>query len=230
MTRSPRRGGPTMFELDTAIRTWRNELARQQTLTKDDLDELEDHFRATFDDLVETGIDPQQAMALARRALGEPDDLATEFRKNDDPWWRRLIRGGWAMFAVSFVLPVHHWGITVFNTTIGDGVVPGVQAFLIALQGEAGPLGVISALTNVAMLLTFWKLAGRGSRSIVTIMMLMIGAALLNGWWLFEVDHVSELMIGYYTWWASFGAVATGLALRARALAATEAPVTASCN
>ena len=207
-----------MFELDAAIRTWRNELARQQTLTKDDLDELEDHFRATCEELVETGIAPDQAAALTRQALGEPRDLATEFRKNDDPWWRRFIRAGWAMFAVSFVLPVHVWGITVFNTTIGDGAVPGIQAFLIALQGEAGPFGVISALTNVAMLWTFWKLAGRGRRSIVPAMVLMVGAALLNGWWLLEVDRVSELMIGYYTWWASFGAVASGLALRARAL------------
>jgi hypothetical protein len=208
-----------MFELDAAVRTWRNELARQQTLTKDDIDELEDHFRATCEELVETGIAPDQAVALTRQALGEPLELATEFRKNDDPWWRRFIRAGWVMFAVSFVLPVHAWGITVFNTTIGDGAVPGIQAFLIALQGEGGPIGVISALTNVAMLLTFWKLAGRGRPNIVIVMTLMIGAALLNGWWLFQIDHASELMIGYYTWWASFGVVASGLALRARALA-----------
>ena len=215
-----------MLELDAAIRTWRNALGRQQTLTKDDLDELEDHFRATYDELVETGIEPQQAMALTRRALGEPEDLAVEYRKNDDPWWRRFIRTGWVMFAVSFALPVHAWGITIFDTTLGDGVLPGVQAFLLALQGEVGPIGVISALTNVTMLLTFWKLAGRDRRSVITAMTLMIGAALLNGWWLFEVDRVSELMIGYYTWWASFGAVASGLALRARALAA-RSPTTA---
>jgi len=215
-----------MFELDAAIRTWRNELVRQQTLTKDDLDELEDHFRATCEELVETGIAPDQAVALTRRALGEPRELATEFRKNDDPWWRRFIRAGWVMFAVSFVLPVHTWGITIFDTTVGDGAVPGVQAFLIALQGEGGPLGVISALTNVAMLFTFWKLAGRGHRSIVKVMLPMMGAALLNGWWLLEVDRMSELMIGYYTWWASFGTVASGLALRARALSTREAPIT----
>jgi hypothetical protein len=121
-----------MFELETAIRTWRDGLARQQTLTKDDLDELEDHFRTTYGELVEIGIAPDQAVSLARKALGEPRDLATEFRKNDDPWWRLFIRAGWVMFAVSFVLPVHAWGITVFNTTIGDGAVPGVQETLSA--------------------------------------------------------------------------------------------------
>ena len=131
------------------------------------------------------------------------------------------------MFVISFVLPLHASGITIFDTTIGDGVVPGVQAFLIALQGEAGPVGVLSALTNVLMVLTFWKLAGRGRRTITALAPVMIGAALLNGWWLLEVNRVNELLIGYYLWWASFGFVATGLVMRARALTARAVPVTA---
>ncbi len=213
-----------MPELDAAIRTWRNDLARQDTLTRDDLDELEDHFRATYHELVETGIVPEQAIILARRALGEPQELATEFQKNDDPWWRRFVRLGWVMFAVSWALPVHTWGITIFDINLGEGVVPGVQAFLLALMGEAGVIGVLSALTNVAMLLTCWKPAARGRRGILRLTALIMGAALLNGSWLFQVDSLNELLVGYYVWWASFGAVASGLVLRARALSQRATP------
>jgi len=218
-----------VFEIDSAVQTWRTQLARQQTLTRDDLDELEDHFRATVAELIDTGIAPDQAVVLARNALGEPEPLAVEYRKNDNPWWRRFARVGWAMFAASFILPVHTWGITIFNTTFGDGAVPGVQAFLIALQGEGGPVGVASALTNVIMLATMWRISRRGVGGILGATVLFAVSMLLNGWWLFQVGHVSELMIGYYAWWASFGVVGTGLALRARALLARQAPEAASC-
>ena len=217
-----------MFEIDSAVQTWRTQLAHQQTLTRDDLDELEDHFRATVTELIDTGIAPDQAVVLARNALGEPEPLAVEYRKNDNPWWRRFVHAGWAMFAASFILPVHTWGITIFNTTFGDGAVPGVQAFLIALQGEGGVVGIVSALTNIVMLTTFWRIARRGRRGIVAAAGLMAGAAILNGWWLFQVSTISELQIGYYMWWASYGAVASGLALRARALAKRAAPAIAS--
>jgi hypothetical protein len=217
-----------MLDLDTAVRTWRHELALLQELTRDDLDELEDHFRATVGELVETGIAPDQAVALARHALGKPTEIATEYRKNDDPWWRRFVRAGWAMFAVSFMLPVHQAGITIFDTTLGDGVLPGVQAFLLALQGDAGTIGVISALTNVVVLMTLWRITSRDRRGVTVLAVLSVGATLLNGWWLMQFDTVSELMIGYYMWWAAFGTVASGLVVRARALTRRAAPAIAA--
>ncbi|MFQ5705008.1 MAG: permease prefix domain 1-containing protein [Gemmatimonadales bacterium] len=203
-----------MFELESAIRTWRREFRQQQALTDKALDELEDHLRSDYEAHMATGLSSEEAFALSRERLGQPSELSPEFKKVEGRGWRRLIIAGWSLFAISFFLPVHTWGITLWHNNIGDGVVPGVQAFLAALSGEAGVIGVLSAGTNFVMVLTAWSLSAR-ARNVRPFAAATIVAALLNGWWLYEVETIANLRIGYFLWLASFGLVGTGLVMKA---------------
>lgn len=217
-----------MFDLERSIRDWRNELALQRSLSTNQIDELEDHLRSTYRSLVEIGLLLPEAWAHAREALGTSTELSTEFRKVDGVAWRRFLVAGWAMFAVSFFLPVHDFGLELFNFEIADGVLPGFQAFLLALKGEAGVVGIVSALTNAVMLITMWRIANRGRNAIVVLAGLAATAALTNAWWLTSVDVLADLRVGYYVWWASFGFASAGLMLRARAVVRRTMAVSAS--
>ncbi len=214
-----------MFDLDQAIRAWRHALASERALSATQLDELEDHLRSAYQSLMAGGLPPRDAWVRARESLGTPEELSAEFRKIDGLAWRRLIRIGWVMFALSFILPAHRYGMTLFNLDIGGGVLPGFQAFVFAVAGEAGAFGVASALTNIVMALTMWRVADHGRSSITALAAIMTAATLVNGWWIHGVDRLADLRMGYYVWLAAFGFVTTGLVLRARTLASRVTPV-----
>ena len=97
-------------------------------------------------------------------------------------------------------------------------VVPGWQAFASAVR-FGGPLGVLSALTNVLLLATVvpaWRRWVQRTRSVAPI---LAGAAVFNLliWsWAASGDEDLELRFGYYAWVASFALVAGGLWRRGR--------------
>lgn len=209
-----------MFDLDGAVRTWRRDFARQRTFTAADLDELEDHLRAAYE--LELHLDPEQAparaFACACESLGSATDLSGEFAKVEGRAWRWLVRAGWAVYALAFFLPVAKYGITLGQASFKDGLLPGIEAFILALTGAGGVAGTFSALTNLVMLLTFGRISDAGRSRVGLLAALTLAAVVLNLWWLVAVDHVSDLYAGYYAWVMSFELVGTGLLLRARAL------------
>ncbi len=210
-----------MFDLDRAVLSWRWSFARERSFSTDDLDELEDHLRAAYDLELELspGLAPARAFTHACESLGQAETLSAEFAKVGGRWWRRLLRVGRVAYGVSFLLPVVRNGITLAGMNIHDGGLPGIQAFLVALEsGDA--VAVASALTNVAMLASFWRM-GDARRRRVWLLSLLLGlSAVLNLSWFWMVSPPSDLFAGYYVWLASFGVTSVGLALRARALPA----------
>jgi hypothetical protein len=217
-----------MFEIETAIREWRVTLQRQLVLSPEALDELEDHLRAEYQTHTAAGESPARAFTLARDRLGQPTDLAGEFQKVEPMVWRHLLGAGWVLFVVSFFLPAHVASFTLFNIDLGRGVLPGVEAFFLALGGEAGVVGLMSALTNAVMLATPFWWSRRRSNFLWGLTAAVLAAAIMNGWWLFYIDPMAELRIGYYLWWASFMFVGSGLAMRARLVTrARHIPLTA---
>ena len=152
-----------------------------------------------------------------------PTEMSTESSKARKPRWWRLVYAGWALFAVSFVLPAYvengHLAATLpeprdtdaLSTEIGAG------AFLNALICTATGIGQLSALTNLFMLASLLAPAllrdrehGRRLRWLVG------GAGVLNLvywpiWMVGEGDPISYLLIGYWSWVASFLCVAAGL-------------------
>lgn len=93
----------------------------------------------------------------------------------------------------------------------------GWQAFWSALIGWGGPIGIVSALTNLLMVATGFH--GRWSpRARWPAIALAAAGALNLGYWLWLVagDGGFSLKIGYYVWVASFLCSAVGFRLRGR--------------
>ena len=96
-----------MFDMEKAVRRWREREEPGSSLSARELDELEDHLRARID--LELQLNPKLAPARALRAardeLGEPAAVSREFARAGKPRWRRLLVAGWALSGVSFLLP-----------------------------------------------------------------------------------------------------------------------------
>ena len=213
-----------MFDLEAAVRGWRS-LAREYPLSTTDLDELEDHLRSTYLAHRTQGRRAVEAWAIALRALGTAEELSSEYRKVRGQTWLWLLRAGWVAFVVAFFLPVADGGITLLDPELAEGLLPGFQAFRVAITGEEGIVGVLSAVTNVLMLVTMWRATALGRKGVVLLGIVVSVSALLNGWWLSVMDPVADLRIGYYMWWVSFGLVSSALLMRARVLAQSSVRV-----
>ena len=205
-----------MFDPEVALREWR-QTARGYSLSTNELDELEDHLHSTYLAHQTSATSPAEAFGIALRALGTAEQVSSEYRKVRSHTWIRLLKAGWAAFAVAFLLPVVDGGITLLDPELGEGLLPGFQAFRFAVTGEEGAVGVLSALTNVLMLATMWRATALGRQRAVLLGVALSAAALLNGWWLTVADPIAELRVGYYVWWSSFGFVSAAVLLRARA-------------
>jgi len=204
-----------MFDLEKAVGRWRKKLESESSLSPREVDELEDHLRAGFD--LEMELTPAQtpvaAFASASGGMGEPAELSKEFARAGSPRWRRLIYAGWALFAVSFVLPVLGEGPR--GSGLFDfGTIFGWEALVYALRGNL--LEQLSAATNLLMLgsLLVLRTARRGPGR--WLRWLMGGAGVLNilSWPITAVAEggpVSDLRSGYWLWAASFLCVAAGI-------------------
>lgn len=215
-----------MFDLDAEIRRWRERREHTSSLSPRELDELEDHLRARVDLEMElnSALAPKKAFAVARRELGKPAALEKEFAKAGKPRWRRWLVAGWAMFAVSFVLPAVADGPAAGIP--GWGAATGTLGFLILEPREAfvvAPLEMVSGLTNLLMLATLLELRASRPRRTRWLAGLVGGGAALNLQWLLGwaepvVFPPLGMGIGYWAWIASFFCVAAALWMRVREL------------
>lgn len=205
-----------MFDLEKAVGSWRRNLESESTLSPREVDELEDHLRAGFDLEMELtpALTPVAAFANASGGMGEPAELSTEFARAGSPRWRRLIYAGWALFAVSFVLPAAGEGVSD-GGFLSFGTIPGWDAFVSALFWGDN-LGRFSALTNLLMLgsLLIFRTSRRNRGR--WLRWLVGGAGLLNLaywpiWVVAEGGSVPDLLPGYWVWVASFLCVAAGI-------------------
>jgi hypothetical protein len=81
------------FDLNAAIENWRCELVAQPQLTADDRRELEKHLADSMAELRQRGLNDEESFWLARRRIGQPQQLAEEFEKADPAkvWRERLF-------------------------------------------------------------------------------------------------------------------------------------------
>jgi len=70
-----------MFDLDSAIAVWREQLARGGISSPEILDELESHLREEIDQQIQSGVGPQQAFDEAVHRFGEANALRKELKK-----------------------------------------------------------------------------------------------------------------------------------------------------
>jgi hypothetical protein len=88
----------TRFDLNAAMESWRNELAGQPNLASDDRRELETHLRDAIAGFQQRGLNDEESFWLARRRVGQPQQLGEEFVKADPAKiWRE--RAFWMVLA-----------------------------------------------------------------------------------------------------------------------------------
>jgi len=78
--------------LEEQIDQWRSYLRRRQAIHSVDVAELEDHLREQVGNLVEAGLDTDEAFLVAVKRMGSLDTLSREFaREHSDRLWKQLV-------------------------------------------------------------------------------------------------------------------------------------------
>ena len=80
-----------MFNLDTAISKWRQQMLDAGIKTPVPLEELENHLRDDVEQQVRSGMDPRRAFESAVQRTGQPTALKSEFRKNERAIMKRNV-------------------------------------------------------------------------------------------------------------------------------------------
>src|SRR6516225_9715383 len=73
------------FDLEKAIGEWRKQALAAGVKSSAQLDELEGHLREEIERQMKSGLDPQQAVAMAVQTIGKATMLKDEFNKISRP-------------------------------------------------------------------------------------------------------------------------------------------------
>jgi len=94
----------TTFDLNLAIRRWREDLARSSAFRSENLNELESHLRDSIDRLRARELSDEEAFVIAMRRIGNVQRLEHEFGKVNSAgvWFDRFL---WVVMAIPL------WGI-----------------------------------------------------------------------------------------------------------------------
>jgi hypothetical protein len=147
------------FDLNAAIRRWREELAKSPGFHVEDLDELESHLHDSESSLRAQGLTAEEAFLIAVRRTGSGHVLAAEFATINvsSVWLDRLLwmsTGGITTSAL--------WSLTTTLPSVGTVFVwfaPVVLAFAVILGLRANlvrkflraPLGLAIAFVLVSL-------------------------------------------------------------------------------
>ncbi len=196
-----------MFDLETAIRGWRERMERRSSLSVRELDELEDHLRARVDLEMELdgALTSARAFATASEHVGEPAALSTEFAKAGTPMWRRLLVAGWVIFGVSMFLPVFEEFVVRYGYDVFWERWPICLPMLLTLWGAAAKKERMMCWLNGAAAA---YLVGVGLDELIRggSITLIAGETIRNG----------RFLQGYWTWTTSQVLVTAALWIRAR--------------
>ena len=134
-------------DLDDAISRWRAEWAARGEFAPGALDELQDHLTESATDLVACGLDASEAVLVASRRLGKPEELSAELSRVNGP--------------AAFIRPVS-WmilGFIVFSLVIE---VIRNTSYVIAASGMSIPISESPYVRSWFVWIIFYglKLAG----------------------------------------------------------------------
>ncbi len=222
-----------MFEVENEVRRWRRDVERKSSLSPREVDELEDHLRARVELEMEldAALSPPQALAIARKELGEAAVLSREFAKAGKRNWRRWLVAAWTMFGASFALPAFRLRIPFVEDLFGveSGWDYGYQVFWNLFTDGAAPL----LLPSLAMILSIRALlspapgTGRWLGRLLGVAG-FIGVAFGVVALVRFAGFGSPLGVGYWTWSLSFICAAVALRIRNRDWTSVEPMQTAS--
>jgi hypothetical protein len=113
----------TAFDLNDAIRRWRDGLNDSPHFRGEDLEELEGHLRDSVVALQDRGLTEEEAFLLAARRLGHPAGLEPEFAKvnRGQVWLNRLL---WMLVGIQV------WGLmNTISYVVDTAVLGGLAGF-----------------------------------------------------------------------------------------------------
>ena len=204
-----------MFDLDEALRDWRMHMERGTALSAREVDELEDHLRASIEleQELDATLTPARACSLARDEVGEATALSREFAKSGSPRWRLLLLVGSGMFAASWFLPA-------LSDETPFGRWWGWEAFLAAVLQWDSPVYLLSAVTNVLMVFMIYRIRRVRPLKNRWLTWCVTGAAALN--LLCWIRLVDILAVGFWVWAGSFILAASALWMQDREWASAK--------
>ena len=129
-----------MFDLEQSIADWRWQMLRAGIKTPVPLEELEIHLREEIEQQIKSGLNAQQAFAVAVRQIGQAHMLKREFKKVERTLMKKIMLILLGIFGILFgpgiILPAlaKHRDLGVWNSEI---VMPMFWGTLILLAGLA---------------------------------------------------------------------------------------------
>ena len=100
-----------MFNIESAIAEWRQQMLAAGIESPAPLNELESHLREEIGRQMQSGLDEQQAFEAATALMGQPGTLKLEFENAQaETWPRPLAWTAWILFVISFFLPAYAEG------------------------------------------------------------------------------------------------------------------------
>ncbi len=82
-----------MFNLNTAVESWREDLGREEAMTREVLEELEGHLLDIIDSLAASKLSIEERFLIATHRIGHGDKLQREFAKSNQSaiWKKRFL-------------------------------------------------------------------------------------------------------------------------------------------
>jgi putative ABC transport system permease protein len=121
-----------MFDLDTAIATWRASLTWKRSIDKEDRDELERHVRDAVAEGVLNGMSEEDAFRTAIRRMGQLPQIDREYRKiywgklrkrrrlEDELAWRAAMLKNYFTIALRLLIKQRIYAvINIFDLAVG---------------------------------------------------------------------------------------------------------------
>jgi len=144
---------PTSFDLNSAIDTWRRNLAQSPAFRNENLDELESHLRDSTATLQTRGLTPEEAFDVARKRVGAQTTLEKEYTKvNSHLIWAQ--RGLWMLVGIQGWQLVNGL-LNLFSQNAALFAMRGL-AFHFASGGVALPVTVFCAAGLIGLIGTVW--------------------------------------------------------------------------
>lgn len=121
-----------MFDLDTAIATWRASLTWKRSIDKEDRDELERHVRDAVEEGVRQGMSEEDAFRTTIRRMGQLPQIDREYRKiywgklrkrrrlGDELAWRAAMLKNYFTIALRLLIKQRVYAfINIFGLAVG---------------------------------------------------------------------------------------------------------------
>lgn len=200
-------------DLETQIDRWRGYVLRRQAISAADVEELEDHLREQIEDLLDNGLDHDEAFLVAIKRLGNLDAVSREFaREHSDRLWKQLVlvpdradalRGpAWRELAVVLALALAAGlAVKAYLTWFDDGaglarnlgllVIPFLAVYFGWKRRLTAPVAasLLASFAALAVLLNAYPFAGGGSTELLAalhvpvVLWMLVGVTYVGGRW-----------------------------------------------